>query len=584
MIANAALPRDLSPWGMFLNADIVVKVVMVGLVFASLVTWTVWLAKNLELWKATRNGRAALAVLNEARSLAEANARLGASSETVARLLRTAVHEVQTSPHPDPKALKERISWLLERVEASAEPPHRPRHGSARHHRRDRAVRRPVRHRLGHHEQLHRHLQRAHHQSRGGRAGHRRGAAGDRARPVRRHSRGRDLQRVLALDRRLSRAARRRLGAGDAAAEPRLRARVVAACRAPRRSSAVAIRLGHDGDDFAETHEINVTPFIDVILVLLIIFMIAAPLATVDVPVDLPATTAQRQERPDKPVFLTIKADRTLAIGDDPVPREALAATLETASHGNHDERIFLRADRAVTYGDVMEVMNTLRSAGYPQGRPGRTGGAGGQMTAQALILRARDGGEEIRRWSLAAAIVCAAHFGLMAGYLLMPKPEPEGAAVSPAVIVELAPLPVAPASPDDLAPGPDMVEAQPTPKPPEQTEPEVVEPMPKIEAPAEVTLPEPKPKAVEKKPEETPDTQKSETTAGPAEHAGAANDGGAALRTEHRGGACGAEPRQRCEPRRHRELARPRDGAAAAEQALSGRRRGAARAGRGRR
>jgi biopolymer transport protein ExbD len=127
----------------------------------------------------------------------------------------------------------------------------------------------------------------------------------------------------------------------------------------------VAIRLGHDGDDFAETHEINVTPFIDVILVLLIIFMIAAPLATVDVPVDLPATTAKRQERPDKPVFLTIKADRTLAIGDDPVPRESLAATLEAAAHGSHDERIFLRADRAVTYGDVMEVMNSLRQAGF---------------------------------------------------------------------------------------------------------------------------------------------------------------------------------------------------------------------------
>jgi biopolymer transport protein ExbB len=120
VIANAALPRDLSPWGMFLNADIIVKIVMVGLVFASLVTWTVWLAKNLELWKATRNGRTALAVLNEARSLAEANARLGKSDETVARLLRTAVHEVQMSPHPDPEALKERISWLLERVEASS--------------------------------------------------------------------------------------------------------------------------------------------------------------------------------------------------------------------------------------------------------------------------------------------------------------------------------------------------------------------------------------------------------------------------------------------------------------------------------
>jgi len=120
VIASAVLPHDLSPWGMFLNADIVVKIVMVGLVFASLVTWTVWLAKVLELWKATRGGRSALAVLNEARSLSEANGRLGASSEAVARLLRTAVHEVQMSPHPDTDNLKERISWLLDRVEAAA--------------------------------------------------------------------------------------------------------------------------------------------------------------------------------------------------------------------------------------------------------------------------------------------------------------------------------------------------------------------------------------------------------------------------------------------------------------------------------
>jgi len=98
-------------------------VVMVGLLFASLVTWTVWLAKNFELWRAMRKGRAALAILNETRSLAEANGRLGAGKnarETVARLLRTAVQEVQASPHPDPDALKERISWLLERVEAGA--------------------------------------------------------------------------------------------------------------------------------------------------------------------------------------------------------------------------------------------------------------------------------------------------------------------------------------------------------------------------------------------------------------------------------------------------------------------------------
>jgi protein TonB len=135
-------------------------------------------------------------------------------------------------------------------------------------------------------------------------------------------------------------------------------------------------------------------------------------------------------------------------------------------------------------------------------------------MTAQALILSHPNAGEEFRRWSLAAAIVCAAHFGLMAGYLLMPVAEPDGAAASPAVILELAPLPVAPASPDDLAPGPDMVEAQPTPKPPDQVEPEVVESTPKMETPAEaeVTLPLPQPKAVEKKPEEKTDTQKTET------------------------------------------------------------------------
>jgi biopolymer transport protein ExbD len=127
----------------------------------------------------------------------------------------------------------------------------------------------------------------------------------------------------------------------------------------------MAIRLGHDGDDFAETHEINVTPFIDVILVLLIIFMIAAPLATVDIPVNLPSTNAQRQDRPDKPVFLSIKADRTLAIGEETVPREGLRHALEIASKGNRNDPIFVRADKAVSYGDVMLVMNELRAAGF---------------------------------------------------------------------------------------------------------------------------------------------------------------------------------------------------------------------------
>ena len=127
----------------------------------------------------------------------------------------------------------------------------------------------------------------------------------------------------------------------------------------------MAIRLDHGTDELNEVHDINVMPFIDVMLVLLIIFMVAAPLATVDVPVDLPASTAQPQQRPPKPVYITLKADGTLAVGDNPVPRDALPAVLATATGGDKEERIFLRGDRAVPYGDVMELMNDLRDAGY---------------------------------------------------------------------------------------------------------------------------------------------------------------------------------------------------------------------------
>ncbi|MCF8470878.1 MAG: TonB system transport protein ExbD [Parvibaculum sp.] len=128
---------------------------------------------------------------------------------------------------------------------------------------------------------------------------------------------------------------------------------------------ASSIRERRDSDDLEENHEINVTPFIDVILVLLIIFMVAAPLATVDVIVDLPASTAQPDKRPDKPLYLTLKDDLSLSIGNDPVAKDALQSAINTFTEGDKTTRIFLRADKTVDYEHLMEVMNLLRTAGY---------------------------------------------------------------------------------------------------------------------------------------------------------------------------------------------------------------------------
>jgi biopolymer transport protein ExbD len=126
----------------------------------------------------------------------------------------------------------------------------------------------------------------------------------------------------------------------------------------------MAAKLHHD-DELNENHEINVTPFIDVMLVLLIIFMVAAPLATVDIKVDLPASTAQPQPVPDKPIFLTIKADGSLALGNDTVIPERLATALDQRSGDDHDKRIYLRADKSVEYDALIHTIDRLREAGY---------------------------------------------------------------------------------------------------------------------------------------------------------------------------------------------------------------------------
>lgn len=127
----------------------------------------------------------------------------------------------------------------------------------------------------------------------------------------------------------------------------------------------MAAQLDHGDEGLSEMHEINVTPFIDVMLVLLIIFMIAAPLATVDMPVNLPASTAEPQPQPDKPLFLTLTANLSLLLDSEPITRAALSAALVQATDGNKEQRVYLRADKTVAYGDLMTLMNELRDAGY---------------------------------------------------------------------------------------------------------------------------------------------------------------------------------------------------------------------------
>lgn len=123
---------------------------------------------------------------------------------------------------------------------------------------------------------------------------------------------------------------------------------------------------GDDGD-LPVNHDINVTPFIDVMLVLLIIFMVAAPLATVDVKVDLPVASATPSPKPDRPVYVTIRADGAMLVNEQAVADTALGAVVQQVAGPADGQRIYLRADRTVRYERVMDAMNALRGAGYVQ-------------------------------------------------------------------------------------------------------------------------------------------------------------------------------------------------------------------------
>jgi len=111
--------------------------------------------------------------------------------------------------------------------------------------------------------------------------------------------------------------------------------------------------------------EINVTPMVDVMLVLLVIFMVTAPLLVAGVPVQLPKNSAQRISQPNKPVIVTLAADARLYIRDEQVDAGSLIPRLSALRSGEGDAVVYLRADKAIPYGEVMELLGRLGSSGY---------------------------------------------------------------------------------------------------------------------------------------------------------------------------------------------------------------------------
>ncbi|WP_304638930.1 biopolymer transporter ExbD [Pseudomonas sp.] len=117
--------------------------------------------------------------------------------------------------------------------------------------------------------------------------------------------------------------------------------------------------------NYQQNAEMNITPFVDVMLVLLIIFMVAAPLATVEVPVDLPSNAAAASPPPTDPIYVSVQAGGGLFVQETAVELGGLVASVQALTAGQTETRMYLRGDQAVDYGTLMGVMNTLQKAGY---------------------------------------------------------------------------------------------------------------------------------------------------------------------------------------------------------------------------
>lgn len=131
--------------------------------------------------------------------------------------------------------------------------------------------------------------------------------------------------------------------------------------------AAAPIRRGRERRSYRPMSEINVTPFVDVMLVLLVIFMVTAPLLTVAVPVDLPKAKAAAIGKPDKPLIVSVRADGTVFLQETRMDTATLIARLRAIARVRDEPRIFVRGDKAVPYGRVMQVMSSISTAGFPK-------------------------------------------------------------------------------------------------------------------------------------------------------------------------------------------------------------------------